>query len=243
MERQTTGLAPGASQVTPFPAPRLFGMITLAVIAVCGLMMMTIDRPLALAVHSDLSPALKAFFRDITDLGLAGPFIIAGVVLYLVGRALFLMAVPQRMAQFYWRLSTMALYLLATMAVSGAVVHILKFSVGRLRPKHLIREGTYGFDPGLSEFANNSFPSGHSQTIFSVMMVLTLLFPRFWMVFLVPAAVIAFSRVMVSAHYPSDVVMGSFIAILSAIVVKKRWFDDLDGHAVFAPGANHGARS
>ncbi len=206
---------------------------------ICALFMVTIDRPVALAVHAHLPDSVDPVFQRITDLGDALGYVLAGLAAYLGGRALFLLAMPAPVAHAYWTISRMGLYLLITMAVSGAIVHILKFSIGRLRPKHLIRDGQHGFDPGFSEYSNNAFPSGHSQAVFSVMMVLTLLFPRLWFVFLPFGAVVALSRIFVSAHFPSDVVMGSFIGIATALVVKQRWFADLGmGGAVWrAPGA------
>ncbi|MGF1456903.1 MAG: phosphatase PAP2 family protein [Alphaproteobacteria bacterium] len=196
-------------------------------LAVCAGLMVTLDRPVALAVHAYLPDGADAVFQTITDLGDALPYVLTGLACYLSGRALFLAAVPAPVARAYWTMSRMGLYLLITMAVSGAIVHILKFTIGRLRPKHLIRDGQYGFDPGFSEYANNAFPSGHSQAVFSVMMVLTLLFPRLWFVFLPFGAVVAASRIFVSAHFPSDVIMGSFIGIACAILVRDRWFADL----------------
>ncbi len=205
-----------------------FLLPTLGVITVCALMILFVDTPAALYVGEDVSKEIRKGFRKITDIGKADGYLILGALAFVGGRALFLLSVPNRLARTYYTIARAGLYFLVTMAVSGAVVHTLKLAFGRLRPKHLLKDDLSGFFMyGNPDWSNNSFPSGHSQTAFAVATVLTVLFPRAWFVFLPFAAVIAFSRVMVSAHYPSDVLLGSYIGLASALIVKRVWFADL----------------
>lgn len=194
---------------------------------VCLLMVLTIDPIVAEWAGAQDKPTRK-FWKKVTEWGEAGRYIVLGLVVFLTARILYLQALPNRMAWLYSRIASWALYLLVTMAVSGAVIHTLKFSMARLRPPHLIKDDLYGFFYYGAEYTNNSFPSGHTQTVFNVAMVLTLAFPKAGYVLLPLAGVLAFSRIMVTAHYPSDLVMGATIAILAAILVKRRWFPGLD---------------
>ncbi|SDG67553.1 phosphatase PAP2 family protein [Roseospirillum parvum] len=112
-------------------------------------------------------------------------------------------------------------FMLANMLAAGILLHVIKLTVGRPRPKHLIDDGTYfGFEP-FSGF--NSFPSGHSQAIFSALIALAFMVPKYtkWLMGL--AVLVALSRVGVSAHYLSDVVMGSYLAIAVAFALKTRF--------------------
>ncbi len=226
MASASTRLRTGFSHSTSILQRRPYALSALAVTLSCALMMATIDKPIALAVHAHLPDAVGAIFQRITKLGDALGYVLAGLAALLGGRVLFLLAVPRPMAALYARIAQGGLYLLMTMALSGLIVHILKVSVGRLRPKHLIRDDLYGFEPGLSELSNNAFPSGHSQAVFSAMMALTVLFPRAWPAFLGFAAVVGASRIFVSAHFPSDVLMGGYIGVVSALLVHQRWFAD-----------------
>ena len=61
-----------------------------------------------------------------------------------------------------------------------------------------------------------SFPSGHTCAVFTMAFVSKLVLPIAWPYFLVVALIIAFSRVYLAAHYPSDVFAGVIIASFSA---------------------------
>lgn len=112
-------------------------------------------------------------------------------------------------------------FMLLSMLSAGVILHLIKLTVGRPRPKHLIEDGTYfGFEP-FSGF--NSFPSGHSQAIFSALLALAFMVPRYTKWLMALAALVALSRVGVSAHYLSDVVMGSYLAILVAVLLRQRF--------------------
>jgi membrane-associated phospholipid phosphatase len=189
--------------------------------------MLTVDRPIALWAANSQSPQWRAFFESITDIGKAATFVYPGILLLIGARILFLQSLPHRIAYLYRRMADIALYLLVTMALCGLVIHSLKLVVARLRPKHLLNDAEAGFFYYGSEWTNNSFPSGHAQTIFNVAMVLTMVFPKSGYVVLPFAGFIALSRVMVSAHYPSDVLLGSFIGIIVAVLVYERWFTKL----------------
>jgi len=63
----------------------------------------------------------------------------------------------------------------------------------------------------------NSTPSGHTLRAFSVKTALSLLFPRGRIVFLFVAVLAGVSRVVVTAHYPGDVLFGALIGIFSVL--------------------------
>ena len=89
---------------------------------------------------------------------------------------------------------------------------ILKNLIKRARPfqKFLDLEALYmPPDP-------YSFPSGHTCAAFTMAFVSRLVLPVVWPYFLVVALIIAFSRIYLAAHYPSDVFAGVIIASFSA---------------------------
>jgi membrane-associated phospholipid phosphatase len=88
----------------------------------------------------------------------------------------------------------------------------------------LFEHNLYGMHFFSSEWLLNSTPSGHSLRAFSVFTALSLLYRRFTVVFISVAVLIGASRVVVTAHYPSDVVFGAFIGIFTAAWTYKYFF-------------------
>ena len=63
---------------------------------------------------------------------------------------------------------------------------------------------------------SNSFPSGHTITVFAVAVTLNMLYKN-RLLFLYPLALwIALTRVYVAAHFPSDILAGAFIGMPTA---------------------------
>lgn len=63
-----------------------------------------------------------------------------------------------------------------------------------------------------------SFPSGHSITAFAVAVSVGLFYPQLMFSLLTAALLIAASRIILGMHFLSDVVVGSSIGILLAII-------------------------
>ena len=107
-------------------------------------------------------------------------------------------------------------YLKAQLIVSFAVIRILKILLDRARPGH---GADFTFFSLNSNY--NAFPSGHSADAFVSGVFLYYLikqskYPARRFLPLIFAFCIAVSRVLVSAHYPSDVAGGMAIGIMGA---------------------------
>lgn len=191
---------------------------------VSALLMLVVDRPLALWLKAHLDPHVFGFFKTITDVGLGGPWF-AVFLLALAGCAVFMHISHTVEGHAKWKARMEPwLYALTVMTVAGIVVQLLKFAFGRYRPKFLFSDQIYGFAPFSG---NNSFPSGHSQGIWAAMMALWFIFPRYRPVWLSLAVLISASRVFTTVHFLSDVVMGGVLSIVCALWIK-RLFDASD---------------
>jgi undecaprenyl-diphosphatase len=67
--------------------------------------------------------------------------------------------------------------------------------------------------------STHSFPSGHSATSFACATVLAAYAPRWRVPLFVLAALIALSRIYNGMHYPTDVLAGSALGVLTALLL------------------------
>ena len=113
-------------------------------------------------------------------------------------------------------------FIFFTVAISGIAANLLKNSIGRARPRLLEEFGPHYFNHAAFDSTFASFPSGHSTTSGAFAMALILLFPRYWLVWLIFGLLGGLSRFIVDAHYPADIVAGlSFGA--GFVIFAARW--------------------
>ena len=118
-------------------------------------------------------------------------------------------------------LAARSFYIFTVAAFSGIVSQVLKRIIGRARPRMYDQFGEFHFViPGFpSVYA--SFPSGHAITAFACAVALGYFLPRLRWALLTLAILVAISRVVVGAHYASDVIAGAAIGWLSAVLVRR----------------------
>lgn len=112
------------------------------------------------------------------------------------------------------------LFLLLAISVSGLINLLIKWAAGRHRPINLFEKKMFGFDFFAVGYEMNSFPSGHALTAFALATAVSFLFPRWRIPAFAAASIIAFSRVMLTSHYLSDVLAGAVVAVLCTLAIK-----------------------
>jgi membrane-associated phospholipid phosphatase len=178
-----------------------------------------LDRPLSLFCQG-LNLAVIEVFQWITELGKSTGYLVGFAVLFVF----FKFFLRRSLA------SNRSLFLLAAVALSGLATDLIKPLVGRLRPKLLFETGLYGFDPFRIGYEYNSFPSGHATTVFALAAALTLFFPRWRLPLAGFAVVVGLSRIIVGAHYLSDVMAGAYVGIMTVFLLvllcrRRGWMD------------------
>lgn len=161
-------------------------------------------------------------FQVITRFGTSGWILVATALigLYLSVSPWQQLPRPQLIQRISWYSD--ANFAFFTIALSGIAANIIKNMIGRARPKMLDTLGPFHFEHAAFESTYASFPSGHSTTSGAIGMVLILLFPRYWPVWLALAVLGGVSRVMVGAHYPSDVLAGLAFGA-GFVIFSARW--------------------
>ncbi|MCD2174490.1 phosphatase PAP2 family protein [Rhizobium sp. C4] len=127
-----------------------------------------------------------------------------------------------------WRYTaTASAYVFLSVALSGIIGNVVKRIIGRARPPLFDAEGAFHFK-AFSGHLYESFPSGHSTTDGAMAMALAVLFPAIRVPVLIIGGFLALTRIMVGAHYLSDVIagysFGLWYAYMSALFFAKHGF-------------------
>lgn len=119
---------------------------------------------------------------------------------------------------FFRKHRTTGVFVMAALAVEFLLCNVIvKNAVGALRPFQL--------DPSVNLLIpapeDYSFPSGHTGASFAAVTALYLGKERYWYLALIPAALIAFSRLYLYVHFPADILGGIALGILSGWMACK----------------------
>ncbi|MBV8548433.1 MAG: phosphatase PAP2 family protein [Alphaproteobacteria bacterium] len=190
--------------------------------ALVVLTVLYVDLPVSLYFRNlDQSHhALIDAFRAFTDFGKSKWYLWpAGVVLIVAAclcRARIVQPTENLSRNTCWLLQFF-LYI----AASGIITDILKPLIGQARPVEWLRDGVYGFHPFSFTAAWNAMPSGHATTAFSLILILSARWPRLAVLWTVGGFVLALSRVLVNAHYVSDIFMAAAVAWACFIILRQ----------------------
>ena len=213
-------------------------VIGAAVIVIAVLIcMVLIDAPIARAVTRLPRWAIWPF-DQITDFGKSGWFLWPLGVLFLL-----LAALPPAATRFSERvLATVMVrvgFLFTAIAVPGLFDTIVKRMIGRARPLVGGQIDPFLFAPFVWRADYASLPSGHATTAFSVLAAFGCLWPRARTALLLYALLIAASRIVVTAHFASDVIAGAVVGTVGVLLVRHYFALRRLGFSIAPDGTLH----
>jgi undecaprenyl-diphosphatase len=136
-------------------------------------------------------------------------------------------------------------FVFTAIAVPSLFTTIIKNIIGRARPFVVVGPDVWAYEPFTWHARYASFPSGHATTAFAALVAIGAIFPQARALMWIYAVLIALSRVMLTAHHPSDVIGGAIVGAVGAVLVRN-WFADrslgfsvvADGSVLAMPGPN-----
>lgn len=140
--------------------------------------------------------------RSDAPISIATPFVVFGVGWFLKNE----------------KLKMDGLYIAASLAGSAVIATGLKYSVNRTRP--FVK---YPDIQQVIPVSSSSFPSGHTSIAFSTATSLSITFPKWYVIApsYIWASLVAYSRMHLGEHYPSDVMAGIVIGAGSAYLCYR----------------------
>jgi membrane-associated phospholipid phosphatase len=162
----------------------------------------SILRDINLGRNKSLDPTFRLLTKSVTVFEIAGPVVFT--TLYLTKKD----STANRKA----------IFLCSSFIVSSAVATSLKYAIKRDRPFV-----TYPDIENVTPVGPLSFPSNHTAYAFSLATSMSILYPKWYVIapsFLWASAV-AYSRMDLGVHYPSDVLAGAIIGSSTAWLSYK----------------------
>lgn len=195
-------------------------LLTLLVVAVAS---MWLFDAFALREAHQIPKWVREIFRLISMLGNAGWFLWSAGILFV-----FLAASPRSRLTPVAQRVVVALvvrvgFLFLAVGLPALFTTIVKRVIGRGRPYVWSDPHPFDFTPLVWASDYSSLPSGHATNAFAAAIAIGSLWPGMRVPMWILAALIALSRIVVLAHFPSDVIVGAVVGITGALLVRS-WF-------------------
>jgi membrane-associated phospholipid phosphatase len=204
------------------PVPKMLPLIVITVLAAAAFYFLDAH---AAAMRGTWPDWIRQPSLFLTDLGKSWWIVTGSVIAIIAGTLIHRFSARDELRRPGAQAISMASYVLITVAVSGLISNIIKRAIGRPRPELFGDHGLFSLNPFMHNSDFESFPSGHATTDGAFWTALALLFPPFRWPLLIVGLYLAFTRVFVGAHYPSDVLVGfgwgMWFAFFTAILFSR----------------------
>ena len=196
------------TEITSSRFPRIWiGLATVALIALVAAFFL--DHATAAWIGAHSSPELKRVMQTVSRVGDWPAHCIVG----LIGIAIAFVAKSKMWMRIF-------LAMLIALALAGITGRAVKFATGRARPS--IKTEVHWNGPRLSS-KYHAFPSGHVAASSAFFVTLFFARKRIGAPLLAIPVLIGLSRMVVGAHYLSDVTFAAILGVISALLAAH-WF-------------------
>jgi membrane-associated phospholipid phosphatase len=143
------------------------------------------------------------------------------MVFTFLGDGLFVIAIA--LILFFLKKRILSLMIISSYALSGIIAQALKYFFEEARPAVYLEKTNYPYFIDEVTLHNlHSFPSGHTASAFALAAALAFAMrnKNYSILFLLMATLVGYSRIYLGQHFMDDVLAGSVIGVVSAIVCE-----------------------
>lgn len=173
-----------------------------------------IDQKIFSAIHNVVGKSRILDFLGIFFADYLGYFLIAAAI------SLVWFSFSGWKKRFYYY----SFLILAVILSRGILTELIRMFYQRPRPFSFLN-----FQPLINSTNAGSFPSGHAAFYFALASCVFLVNKKWGQYFLIAAVLIGLARVFAGAHWPSDIVAGTVIGVLSVWAVGRLLDKDSKG--------------
>jgi len=166
----------------------------------------------------NINSQTKSLFETLTHFGDSLYFFVPTILIWIA------IKIIQNKNKIILTIGDISLFIFFNILLSGIAVQIFKHILGRPRPPLFHSNNLTTLDIFNFDSRWHSFPSGHTATIFAFIFCLIFLFPKIKNILITIAIVIASTRVIVGAHYVSDIFGGALVAYITSILLRDQFF-------------------
>ena len=160
------------------------------------------------------------FYRNLTDIGKAELYFKLSLIAWIVFGLSSEITNCKDLRRQLLEQSHEAWFALITLINSGLITVALKFIVGRTRPHVSQSCSHHEFQMFSFDHLFQSFPSGHTQAVFTFAFLLSRRFPPMRYPAIIFAMLIAGTRVSRNVHFVSDVIGGILVASVGLVLTE-----------------------
>lgn len=197
------------------------GLISLALILIG---FFSLDQTIAIFFKRSELETYYSFNREITNIGYSIHYFLLALVGFIVSKFFsHKIEYLRKNPSFNRALMQWSVFVFKCLVILGIIGAILKNMFGRQRPHLTVDFQNLNFVPFTSHHHWHSFPSGHTQVIFTMATILYLIFPKYAKWFFGGAFFLAFTRVVIHQHFFSDFIAGAFFGYIGTLWIYYRW--------------------
>ncbi len=123
-------------------------------------------------------------------------------------------------------ISLVSKHFIFSLAFAGILCNILKYIFGVSRPKYFFLYGYERFNMFNFEHKISSFPSGHTQAAFTLALLFIIYFRKYSLIIMFVALLMGLSRIFMSMHFPSDLIVGAYLGSIVPILFYDKIFKE-----------------